>query len=278
MPDCTPNEIVDIILVLGECRGNYVQAAELYRNRFPNVRHPNDRTIARLVERQRQRPVCPRQRRRNNIPERDDPQVLAVLGMIANNPHISTREIGRQLGFPKSTVHRILKVHRLHPYHITLTQQLQAGDFERRRLFCRWAQTMIQQDPEFFHYVLFSDEATFHNTGQLNRHNCHYWSVENPHWHREVNHQHRWSLIVWCGIVNGNLIGPYFFDENVNSHNYLQFLINDLPKLLENVDLHTRVRMWFQQDGAPPHYARIVRDYLNIRFTNQWIGRGGFVE
>ncbi|KYN22384.1 hypothetical protein ALC57_05218, partial [Trachymyrmex cornetzi] len=35
--------------------------------------------------------------RRNNIPERNDPQVLAVLGMIANNPHISTREIGRQL-------------------------------------------------------------------------------------------------------------------------------------------------------------------------------------
>jgi len=33
----------------------------------------------------------------------------------------------------------------------------------------------------FFRFVLF-DEVTFHNTGQLNRHNSHYWSVENPHW------------------------------------------------------------------------------------------------
>ncbi|EFN61939.1 hypothetical protein EAG_00101, partial [Camponotus floridanus] len=30
-----------------------------------------------------------------------------------------------------------------------------------------------------------------------------------------------------------------------------------------------------QQDGAPPHYARIVRDFLNERFNNRWIGRGG---
>ena len=27
------------------------------------------------------------------------------------------------------------------------------------------------------------------------------------------------------------------------------------------------------QDGAPPHYLTEVRDYLNDRFPNQWIGR-----
>jgi len=45
--------------------------------------------------------------------------------------------------------------------------------------FCRWAMRMIQQDEDFFRYVLFSDESTFKNTGELNRHNCHYWSDEN---------------------------------------------------------------------------------------------------
>jgi len=35
---------------------------------------------------------------------------------------------------------------------------------------------------------MFSDEATFHNNGQLNRHDCHYWSVENPHWFRTNDH------------------------------------------------------------------------------------------
>ena len=28
----------------------------------------------------------------------------------------------------------------------------------------------------------------------------------------------------------------------------------------------------YQQDGAPPHYANIVRGYLNDTFTNRWIG------
>jgi len=40
MPDYTPYDIVDIILMLGECRCNYQQAAELYY--FPDRQHPND--------------------------------------------------------------------------------------------------------------------------------------------------------------------------------------------------------------------------------------------
>jgi len=33
---------------------------------------------------------------------------------------------------------------------------------------------------------------------------------------REGDRQHRWSVIVWYEIVNGYLIGLYFFDGNVN--------------------------------------------------------------
>jgi len=35
--------------------------------------------------------------------------------------------------------------------------------------FSKWAQIMLNRDRIFFRFVLFSDEATFHNTGQLNR-------------------------------------------------------------------------------------------------------------
>ncbi len=31
----------------------------------------------------------------------------------------------------------------------------------------------------------------------------------------------------------------------------------------------------FQQDGAPPHYATIVRDYLDETLPGRWCGRGG---
>lgn len=30
--------------------------------------------------------------------------------------------------------------------------------------------------------------------------------------------------------------------------------------------------------GAPPHYGRIVRNYLNDTFPNRWIGRRGTIE
>jgi hypothetical protein len=33
-------------------------------------------------------------------------------------------------------------------------------------------------------------------------------------------------------------------------------------------------KSFFQQDGAPPHYANVVKDYLNETFGPQWIGRG----
>ena len=33
--------------------------------------------------------------------------------------------------------------------------------------------------------------------------------------------------------------------------------------------------MYFQHDGASPHYTRHVREYLNESFPNHWLGRGG---
>ena len=88
----------------------------------------------------------------------------------------------------------------------------------------------------------------------------------------------RWSVMVWCGIINGYLIGPFFFDGNVDRHNYLELLGNHLLGLLENVDLATKQRMWLQQDGAPKHFAPIVREFLNLNFNWRWTGWGGPFE
>lgn len=34
----------------------------------------------------------------------------------------------------------------------------------------------------------------------------------------------------------------------------------------------------FQLDGAPPHHANIVREYLTLLFGNNWIGRAGPIQ
>ncbi|OXU18391.1 hypothetical protein TSAR_002064 [Trichomalopsis sarcophagae] len=41
MADYGPNEIVDMIMILGESRNNYAAAARLYAERYPNRRHPS---------------------------------------------------------------------------------------------------------------------------------------------------------------------------------------------------------------------------------------------
>lgn len=271
-------EIVDILLTLGECRGVYQAAARSYRERYRNrQRHPSAAVIRNIERSCRRGRIVRRQPpRRQGIPP-DNPRAIAILAMIHMNPHISIRDIERDLGVPRSTVQRILRSGRYHPYHITLTQSLSAQDRQSRVDFCNWALRKLDEDPDFFQYVLFSDEATFQSTGHLNRHNCHYWARENPHWTQHIDHQHRWSVNVWCGIVDGQVIGPYFFNGTVTGQNYLEFLRNQLPGLMEDLSCRTRQRMWFQQDGAPPHFARVVRHHLNNFFPNRWIGRGGHI-
>lgn len=274
MADYPSSVIVDILLVLGECHRNYHAASRVYRDRYPErQQHPNH-SVIRKLERKARQGHFGRQRAHHEYDE-NDPRVLVILAAIHLDRHTSSRIMARELGIPRTTILRILKKVKYHPYHITLTQALSIDDMQLRVQFCLWAQQMIRADPNFFYYVMFSDESTFKNNGELNRHNCHYWSDVNPHWHRQVDNQHRWSIHVWCGIINGYLIGPYFFNDNVNGGNFLALLRNHLPQLLEDVDLHTRQRMWIQLDGTPPHYAVIVRNYLNQQFTDRWIGRNG---
>ncbi|KAJ4428721.1 hypothetical protein ANN_25714 [Periplaneta americana] len=56
--------------------------------------------------------------------------------------------------------------------------------------------------------------------------------------------------------------------------NYFVFLRDVLPELLENIPLNIRERIWFQHDGAPPHFDRRVRNHLNATFPDRGEGRG----
>jgi len=116
---------------------------------------------------------------------------------------------------------------------------------------------------------MFSDEATIQNTEELNRQNCHYYSRINPHWVRHIDNQHRWKINVWCGILNGHIVGLYFFEDNVTGAGYLNLLQNELSEMLEDINLNTVQNMWIQQDGAGPHNSRIVTNFLNDKYAQR---------
>ncbi|OXU22152.1 hypothetical protein TSAR_007700 [Trichomalopsis sarcophagae] len=119
MADYPRNEIVDMILILGESQNDYRGAARLYAERYPDRRYPDDRAIRRLTRR-------------------------------ARGGHMVLQHLA---------------------YHITLVQELQFEHFQHRIVFCHWALQMIEHDPDFFNFVLFSDEAKIQSDGKLNRHN-----------------------------------------------------------------------------------------------------------
>ncbi|XP_076545063.1 uncharacterized protein LOC143305420 [Osmia lignaria lignaria] len=58
-------------------------------------------------------------------------------------------------------------------------------------------------------------------------------------------------------------------------HKYANILNDTLPSLLDNVPLNIRQQIWYQHDGCPAHYALNVRQVLDRKFPNRWIGRGG---
>ena len=71
------------------------------------------------------------------------------------------------------------------------------------------------------------------------------------------------------------VIGPCFLSPNLTDDAFLNFLKHVLHGLLEDVPLPVRQNMWFQHDGAPPHFMRAVRGHLDRRFEQTRIGRGG---
>lgn len=264
-----------MFMVLGECRGNFRDAANLFSRRFPNQPGKSPMAFHRLQKRFLQTGNIKVKRTARNNTVCNEENTTNILAFVNVNPHVSTRSISNESGISKSSILRILKTAKYHAYHMSLLQDLHGNDHANRVTFCNWARQKYQEDPLFFNSVMFSDESTFTNTGHVNRHNMHYWAETNPHWMRAVPHQHPWSLNVWCGIVGDHLVGPHFFEGHLNGPMYAEFIVNNLPQLLENVPLHIRRNMWMQHDGAPPHYAVCSRLEMNNVFQNKWIGRGG---
>lgn len=79
----------------------------------------------------------------------------------------------------KKTVWKILR-QQLHfkQYRMQLLQQLKLEDYARRLDFCINMQEALE-DEDLATKLIFSDEATFHLSGNVNHHNVQFWGTEN---------------------------------------------------------------------------------------------------
>jgi hypothetical protein len=156
----------------------------------------------------------------------------------------------------------------LHPYKVSLVQQLFPQDGPARLLFCEWINEVVTHDPNFLTKVFFSDEAWFHLDGYVNSQNLRFWSTTNPH----VIHEHPLhpvKLGVWAAM-NSQRIFVLFFETTVTSALYCGF-VDQLAATFTEEDINSG---WFQQDGATAHTSRISLNHVSNYFGERVISKG----
>jgi transposase len=246
-----------------------------FRNEFPHDKIPSRQAIYQLAKKFDETGSvddAPRSGRPTTFNTEENLELVSKT--FSQSPRTSQRHASYELNISRSSLQRLMRDLNLKPYKPRLLQALNEDDPDRRVEFCEWILDSIQEDSTLLDRILWTDEACFQINDRVTRHNCVYWTDTNPHLIIEQE-MHVPKVVVWGGIWSTGVVGPVFFEGNVTSEKYFQMLENHIIPLLEK---HSAFRtMIWQQDGAPPHYAQIVRDYLGDTFV-EWIGRRGSVE
>lgn len=85
---------------------------------------------------------------------------------------------------------------------------------------------------------------------------------------------HLQRLTVWCDFWAGEVIDPYFFEdergnaETMNGDRYRNIICNFFWPILDDMDTG---EMWFQQDGATCHTAGTTIALLREKFDGRLI-------
>lgn len=274
---------VNIIFLYGECR-TYRGTARRFNDFYPESPRIDHKYVADIVLKFRQTGSV-KDRPRSGRKKVDEGTVIEIIGRVSTESQQSIREMSSDSDISYSTIRKVLKHYKFHPYKLHLVQSLDYEDFDRREQFCESLSEVIAQDDNYLKNVCFSDESCFTLHGQVNTHNVRYWANENPHIIREQQTQRPQKINVWAGIMGNHMVGPLFYEENLTGELYLQMLedtINPLIiRMVENCvdDDGNREfdenKIVFQQDGCPAHFDRRVRALLDQNFPNSWIGRRG---
>lgn len=218
------------------------------------------------------------------IPEDQIAEIfLAKQDIAAQNYYgeASTSKIAEITNIPKSTVWKALRKNlKLTPYRPQTVHELKDADPARRLQFARRFLAEDLLNPASKYRILYTDEANFTLSGQVNTWNTRIWAAENPHTIIEEP-LHSEKVTVWIGFTAEFMLGPYFFQEldangglrsvTVNGERYREMLDEFvIPALDEMGELQETT---FQQDGAPAHCTRAVLDLLNEEFEGRVISR-----
>lgn len=248
---------------------SYTLVRRSWRTNFKNDIVPNVRTIKRTIDSfnktgsvaslppLRPTPSQKREDAKNQLKE-----------MFSAHPSLSIRKASANTGMSYGMVQRVLKedLH-LKPYKLHEWHQLLESDYEKR---VKFADFFMGLPKNALARLVCCDEAYFYLTRQINSQNDRMWLESKPT-DKIERPLHDQKVLVWCAISCGQTYGPYFFEESVNQHNYLKMLKNFFYKRhcqMPNYNLY-----YFLQDGATPHTANSVQNYLKSKFLGRFFDK-----
>jgi hypothetical protein len=65
-------------------------------------------------------------------------------------------------------------------------------------------------------------------------------------------------------LIGDVLIAPYKLLPRLSGASYLRLITEELPQLLEDVQLAMQYTMWFMHDGAPAHFVHDVKQVFSL--------------
>ena len=243
---------------------SYVLVKEAFALRFPDRQLPSKSTIERNVLKY-QRDETSLYRNKGNSGRkrtvRSEQNIEAVRNQLEVDPHVTARRNG--LGLSKSTFNRITEPElHFHPYRIQRRHEFQEIYFQRRINFCNWFVDRCR-DFRFLANFVISDEGLFAMNGRVNTWKVREYGLQGhpPPFNYDRN-ESRGKLVVWGGMCgNGLLLEPFFIEGNLTGS-------FSSPVL----------RLWWAQDGAPPHHSRDVKTVLIEMCNNHVIAYGHGIE
>lgn len=253
---------------------SYGHAIELFNIKYPGV-YVSINSLRKLVRKFDQTGQVTDKKKIKMEHNENDAASLLVMESVRNDPKMSIRKRSTELEVSKSHIQRILKELNLRPFKPVFIHKLEAGDPARRLDFCLTIGERIMERSAFHKDIFFSDESTFTTNGVVSSQNCRYWAEVNPNFKIVTNSQKYKKVNVWCGIWSDRIVGPYFFDSNLNQESYLEMLETVVLPFLDDINLEKRGKLFFQQDGCPAHNAVAVREWLNKYFPEKWLGTFG---
>ena len=271
----SPTERSWCVLEFAWCN-SFVAVQRAFRQQFG--RHgPPETLIRRCYKKFRYRGcICHHEKSCAGRPSVTKETVDRVRETFTHSPRKSVRRASWELKIPEPTVRKLLwKQLQLYLYKLQLVQKLQPDDPPKQLAFCEDLLSRMETDQGLPERVIFSDEVTFFLSGKVNRHNTRIWGSQNLHALIEMERDSP-KVNVFCAIFRRCVFGPFFFaKDNVTGKVYLDMLENWLMPQLADEEVQGYI---YQQEGAPPHWHKEVREYLNEHLPGRWVGHAAATD